>query len=146
QEESHFMRTRQGINRPVKLLAWAFVLLAGAAVAPAEEWVQFRGPDSSGIGTATGLPTTWGMDQNVVWKTPLPGPGGSSPIIVGDKVFVTSYSGYALSSDDPGDINALMRHLLCLDRATGKILWSKEFKAKMPESEYVGGNNTRHGY
>lgn len=129
-------------------IACASVLVSSvlAGQANAEEWVQFRGPNSAGISTATGIPTEWASDKNVVWSTKLPGPGGSSPIIVGDRVYVTSYSGYAESIDAPGDINNLKRHLICLERATGKILWEKEFKAVQPESEYVGGNNTRHGY
>ena len=124
------------------------LLLAALVTQPAvtEDWVQFRGPHSSGVGEGTGIPTTWSDTENVVWKTELPGPGGSSPIVVGDKVYITSYSGYAESIDEPGDMNNLMRHVLCLDRASGKVVWAKEFKAKMPESEYEGGNNTRHGY
>lgn len=142
------MRVKRSFCKTLSVFAWAALLGACSlgATAHAEEWVQFRGPNSAGISTATGLPTTWGTGQNVVWSTKLPGPGGSSPIIVGDKIFVTSYSGYAESADNPGDMNNLKRHLICLERASGKILWTKEFAAVMPESEYVGGNNTRHGY
>lgn len=136
------------VKRMERLVLGAFALvttLTGPS-ATAEDWMQFRGPNSAGVGEATGLPTTWSATENVVWKTELPGPGGSSPIVVGDKVYITSYSGYAESIDDPGNVNDLMRHVLCLDRASGKVVWSKDFKAKMPESDYVGGNNTRHGY
>ncbi len=123
-----------------------FALLGASNSAVAEDWVQFRGPDSAGIGHAEGLPTTWSATENVVWKRELPGPGGSSPIVLGERVFITSYSGYAESIDAPGDMTKLKRHLLCLDRATGDVVWEKEFAAKMPESEYEGGNNSRHGY
>lgn len=142
------MRTKKTYRSSFTALAWASILLAGslAGQAGAEEWVQFRGPGSMGISTATGLPTEWDAAKNVVWKTKLPGPGGSSPVIVGDRVYLTSYTGYAENIETPGDMNNLVRHLICLERASGKILWTKEFKAKMPESEYVGGNNTRHGY
>lgn len=142
------MQTTRSMRKGGRALVWTSALLAGAfaAAASAEEWVQFRGPGSQGVSSATGLPTTWGTGQNVVWSTKLPGPGGSSPIIVGDKVFVTSYTGYAETIENPGDLYNLVRHLICLERASGKILWTKEFKAKQPESEYVGGNNTRHGY
>jgi len=119
--------------------------LAGA-MASAEDWMQFRGPGSGGIGEATGIPATWSSTENVVWRTELPGPGGSSPIVVGERVYITSYSGYAESIDAPGNKNNLMRHVVCLDRASGNVVWSKEFKAKQPESDYTGGNNTRHGY
>lgn len=142
------MRVTRSYGKTLSAFAGATLFIAGVLSAPAraEEWVQFRGPNSAGISTATGLPTTWDSSQNVVWSTKLPGPGGSSPIIVGDKIFVTSYTGYAESIENPGDMNNLVRHLICLERGSGKILWTKEFKAKMPESEYVGGNNTRHGY
>lgn len=140
---------KSNLNRSfLKAMAWVSVLLAGSLAGQAfsEEWTQFRGPGSMGISSATGLPAEWSATSNIVWKTKLPGPGGSSPIIVGEKVFVTSYTGYAENADNPGDMNNLVRHLICLDRASGKILWTKDFKAKMPESEYVGGNNVRHGY
>ena len=114
-------------------IACASVLLSSvlAGQADAEEWVQFRGPGSAGISTATGIPTEWASDKNVVWSTKLPGPGGSSPIIVGDRVFVTSYSGYGESIEAPGDMNNLMRHLVCLERATGKILWTKDWNSSI---------------
>lgn len=126
----------------------SLLLLAALAALPAaaSDWTQFRGPDASGIAEGQNLPATWDSATNIVWDVELPGPGGSSPILIGDRVFVTSYSGYAESVDDPGDMEDLMRHVVCLDRASGEVLWSKEFEARMPESRYVGGNNTRHGY
>ena len=138
--------SRNGVRRlagfaGLALSAFAFIVPAHGA-----EWTQFRGPGSSGIAEAQGLPATWDSNTNIVWKMDLPGPGASSPIVVGDRVFVTSYSGYAESIENPGDMKNLMRHVLCLDRASGKVLWSKDYAAEMPESDYVGGNNTRHGY
>lgn len=114
--------------------------------AQGDEWTQFRGPDGSGTATANGLPATWDSQKNVVWKTELPGPGTSSPVILGNRIFLTCYSGYAESIENPGDQNQLMRHLVCVDRASGALLWRKDFKPKLPESDYRGGNNTRHGY
>ena len=121
--------------------------LAGASfAAQGDEWTQFRGPGGAGVATAEGLPTTWDSQKNIVWKAELPGPGTSSPVILGNRIFLTCYSGYAESIDNPGDQEQLMRHVVCVDRASGAILWTKEFKPKLPESEYRGGNNTRHGY
>lgn len=137
-------RAARGITRrtlPALALIATIALGAGAS-----DWTQFRGPGQDGIANATGLPATWDDTTNIAWKTPLPGPGGSSPIVVGDRVFLTSYSGYAESIENPGNMEDLMRHVVCLDRATGNVIWQKDFKAKMPESAYVGGNNTRHGY
>ena len=83
--------------------------------------------------------------ENIAWKTQLPGPGASSPITLGDKVFVTCYSGYGLDENEPGDLEHLQHHVLCIDRAQGKILWDKTVKARLPETSYKGFI-LRHGY
>lgn len=110
------------------------------------DWSRFRGPGGLGTSDATNLPTEWSSTKNVVWKTKLPGPGSSSPIVVGDRVFLTCYDGYALSVDDPGDESNLMRRVVCVDRTSGNILWQKDFKPHLPESKYSGGNDSWHGY
>lgn len=110
------------------------------------DWNRFRGPEGLGISAERGLPTEWSSTKNVVWKTKLPGAGTSSPIVVGERIYLTSYNGYALEVEEPGDVEKLARQVLCLDRATGKTVWTKTFAAKQPESEYSGGNNTWHGY
>ena len=84
---------------------------------PGDDWPQFRGPGGLGISRATGLPVTWSAQENVVWKTALPGPGGSSPIVIGDRIFVTCYSGYGIQAEQPGQMENLKRHLVCLNRA-----------------------------
>ena len=129
----------------------AFSLLATVSVAgvahAADDWSRFRGPGGLGVGeSATPLPTAWTPEANLAWKTPLPGPGASSPIIVGDRVFVTCYSGYGLSQEDPGAIENLVRHLVCVDLATGKQLWQADVKAALPEDPYSGIGVTAHGY
>jgi outer membrane protein assembly factor BamB len=111
----------------------------------AADWPQFRGPGGSGTSVETGLPTTWSATENVVWKTRLPGPGTSSPIVVGQHIYLTCYSGYGLEPDK-GDMDQLMRHLLCVDRATGKVLWTRDFKPVLPESKYRPGDDSKHGY
>jgi outer membrane protein assembly factor BamB len=77
-----------------------------------EEWSQFRGPNGSGVSATTGLPETFGPAKNVIWKTVLPA-GHSSPVLTSDRVFVTAH-----------DKDKLF--VICLDRATGKILWQRE--------------------
>lgn len=125
-------------------LLFAAVMLAAFASGGAD-WLQFRGPNGSGIGDDKGLPVVWSSKDGIVWQTPLPGPGTSSPIILGKRIYLTCYSGYGLQ-DGKGDMDKLMRHLLCIDRAKGTILWTKDFKPLLPESAYTGGNNTQHGY
>src|SRR5215468_2573770 len=91
-----------------------FLLPAGAA-----DWPQFRGPGGLGISQEKGLPESWDATKNLAWKAQLPGPGGSSPVVLGDRVFVTCYTGYGTGKGgNPAD---LRRHLLCLDRKSGDV-------------------------
>ena len=108
----------------------------------AESWMQFRGPGGQGITTEKGLPTTWTASENIAWKTLLPGPGTSSPILVGDKIYLTAYSGFNVAGES-GDMADLKRHLVCLDRKSGKLLWKKDIAAKLPEQERIRDD---HGY
>ncbi len=85
------------------------------SAAKAEDWPCFRGPSRQGISQEKNLPTQWSATTNIRWKTPIPGEGWSSPIVRGDRVFVTT-------AVDKGT----SLHLICLDRATGKIAWDKE--------------------
>lgn len=123
------------------------VLLSSTLAATAADWARFRGPNGSGIAPDDKpVPVEWSATKNLKWKTALPGPGSSSPIVVGDRIFVTCWSGYA--TDGPqsaGDITALKRHLVCVDRTTGKILWDKSVPARQPEEPY-GGMFAQNGY
>lgn len=124
------------------------LLAVNLAVVPwvvAGDWPQFRGTTGMGITNDKDLPVTWSSDSNMAWKTELPGPGTSSPIVVGDRIFLTCYSGYAVDQDDPGDISKLKRHVLGLDRANGKVLWTQEVPAVQPEHKY-GTYLDLHGY
>ena len=110
------------------------------------DWMQFRGLGGSGTSSETGLPTTWSSTENIVWRTKLPGPGTSSPIVLGKRVYLTCYSGYGLEPGK-GEMDKLMRHLVCIDRDKGSILWTKNFKPLLPESKYgPGSNESEHGY
>jgi outer membrane protein assembly factor BamB len=125
----------------------AFVLLCvlGVCAAVGADWRQFRGPGGLGTSAETGLPLEWSSQKNVVWRTRLPGPGGSSPVTVGDRIFLTCYTGYALDPKKPGDMADLRRHVLCVERRGGKIRWAKEIAPVLPEHEYQG-EGSYHGY
>ena len=113
----------------------------------AEDWSRFRGPNGTGVASdAKQLPTTWSPTKNLRWKVKLPGVGVSSPIVVSDRVFVTCYSGYGLDRSDPGDMKKLKRHLVCVERTKGKILWEKVVPPVLPEEEFIGMGVTVHGY
>lgn len=132
----------------MKRLIWigsVVVVLLGSFVFVRADWRQFRGPDGLGVSQETNLPTTWSSGKNLVWKTRLPGAGASSPVTVGERVFVTCYSGYAIDEKDPGKMDELKRHVLCINQKNGDILWHKEFKAELPEHNYAG-EGSYHGY
>ncbi|MGD9857939.1 MAG: PQQ-binding-like beta-propeller repeat protein [Planctomycetaceae bacterium] len=111
----------------------------------AGDWLRFRGPNGTGVSSDTKVPTAWSDTQNLKWKCELPGPGLSCPIVVGDKVFVTSYTGYGTSRENPGKMEDLQRHLICVDRNSGKILWNSTIAAVQPEDPYEGFMQ-EHGY
>ena len=109
------------------------------------DWPQFLGLGGSSVSFETGLPSEWDATKNVVWKTPLPGPGTSSPIVVGNKIFLTGYGGYGIDQDEPGDQKNLKLHLLCIDRKTGQVVWDRWQKPNIPVTDY-GGFLALHGY
>ena len=81
----------------------AVVLVVLVSVPPvlADDWPQFRGPGGAGVAPASSRPpTTWDGKTNIVWKTPLPGPGASSPVTFGKHAYLTCYKtqGPTLSS------------------------------------------------
>jgi outer membrane protein assembly factor BamB len=78
---------------PLKLLAPLCLLTACAGLAAAENWPTWRGPERDGICHETGLPTRWGPKQNIAWELPMPGQAGSTPIVWGDRIFLTSAEG-----------------------------------------------------
>ncbi|MCB1086632.1 MAG: PQQ-binding-like beta-propeller repeat protein [Verrucomicrobiae bacterium] len=125
------------------------VLLACAATATtnAGDWPGFRGPTADGVVPETDQPPLqWSETENLRWRTDLPGPGSSSPIVSGRRVYLSCYSGYGLDKTDPGDIAQLKRHALCLDAATGKILWDRTVAGTSTERPFQGEYITTHGY
>ena len=78
------------------LLACAAVLVLAEREVAAQNWPQWRGPSSLGVSSGSALPTTWSGTENLAWKTSLAGFGTSSPIVWGDRVFVTSQVGSAV--------------------------------------------------
>lgn len=136
------MNSRFTLRQAVWVLVIGLLPLGLAAPAGAD-WPGFRGPKTLGLSDERGLPTEWSGKQNLVWRTKLPGPGSSSPITSGDRIYVTCWTGYGTGSS--GDPEQLKRHLLAVDRTTGKIIWDKAVPAKQPETRYQG-YVTHHGY
>jgi len=120
----------------------AVSLTAFAQTSTSNNWPQWRGPHGSGISTEKNLPTEWSAEKNVLWITPVPGRGHSSPVVWGSKIFLTT----DLEGDvvpgakavehvragkvwvHPDSVSGDRKHtlkLLCLDRNTGKLLWER---------------------
>lgn len=87
----------------------------------AEEWLEFRGPTGQGHSIEKALPIEWSPTEHVLWKTNIPGVGWSSPIVVGNKVYVTT----AVSPESERAPDQSLR-LVCLNLESGDILWNKE--------------------
>jgi outer membrane protein assembly factor BamB len=109
----------------------AIVALWTAPLVHAENWPQFRGPTGQGISAEKKLPTQWSASENVAWKTPIPGDGWSSPVVFGDRIFLTATTAGGNKC-----------HVIALDRKSGKILWNKEVLAqetrrKEPKNSYA---------
>ena len=92
----------------------ATILLWICAASAAADWPQWRGPFFNGSSDAKGLPASWDTRTSVRWATPLPGEGGSTPVIAGGRVFLTS-----------ADRRNKNLYAFCLDQRDGKVLWSK---------------------
>ena len=118
------------------------VSLIASSTSFAEDWPAFRGPTGMGVSTSKNTPIKWGVKENITWKTELPGGGTSSPVIFGDKIYLTAYTGFGLQGQ-PGSPEQLQRHVLCLDKASGKILWTKTLPSVLPDGPPPRDN---HGF
>ena len=103
----------------------AFLLVT--TVTQADNWPQWRGPDSDGISHAKGIPTTWSKTKNVAWRLPLPGPAGATPVVWDDRIFISSIEG-----DD----------LVLLAASTdGKELWKRKVGSGNRDARGGEGNS-----
>lgn len=142
------MATKQSSLLPKFLLSLAIGLTA-TAYSQAQDWLRFRGNDGSGVSTESASTVAeFSQEKNLAWKTELPGAGASAPIIVGDKVIVTCYSGYGMSRDRNalGNMDDLKRHVACYNKTTGEKTWQKDFDSVLPEDAFSGMGVPEHGY
>lgn len=126
--------------KSVIALALATVSLHAAT---STDWPRFLGPTGAAIAAESKAPLKWSDSENIAWKAELPGPGSSSPIVFGEKVFITCWTGYG--ADANADMASLTRHLICLSKADGKILWDAKVPSAAAEDAYQGFI-TEHGY
>ena len=93
--------------------------LSLTAWAQRNDWPEFRGPDGQGHSVAKDVPTEWSAKKNVKWRVAIAGRGWSSPVLFANRLYLTT--AVADSAIDPISLRAL-----CVDAATGKILWDVE--------------------
>jgi len=124
-----------------------FLALSTLPLTAGDEWPQFRGPNSAGVADDPKLPESWSSTRNVLWKTGIPGSGWSSPVVWGDRIFVTSvistvapetpkkglYFG-GNRENIPADEHRWM--VYAVDWKTGKILWEREVYRGAPRSSH----------
>ncbi len=108
-------------------------------------WPRFRGPNGTGVAPDGSVPLHWSATENLKWRLELPGPGSSSPIVWGDRIFVTCYTGYGDGKSEGAEPLDLVRHLLCVELPTGKLLWTASEPATEAEDAYEG-YLPEHGY
>ena len=77
------------------------MIIAGAGALQAQNWPHWRGPTASGVSAETGLPSRWSATEGIAWKAPIRGLGVSSPVVWGNRVFVTSQVGVGASRQGP---------------------------------------------
>src|ERR1051325_1208297 len=138
------MKRTEGKRRRLRalLIVIGFTIAGGGARGQNANWAQWRGKDGSGISAEKDLPTEWSDTKNVRWKTMIPGRGHSSPIVWGDRVFLTtSVEGAVIPGaeavkhyqkgqpyihpDSVGADHSYAMKLLCLDARSGRILWQQ---------------------
>lgn len=102
------------------------------------DWTRFRGPQGSGVSPKANIPTRFNESENVVWKVNLRGEGASSPVVWGQRIFLTSFS-----REGSSGAAGLNRHVLCLDKENGHEIWRVNIPADLPEQENIREN---HGY
>ena len=117
-------------NRTRLIVSVCLLVMFSIGVLAGDDWSRFRGPNGTGVSTETNLPTDFGPDKSVVWKTPLP-PGHSSPVLSRTRIFVTAHD---------GDKKSGKLVVIALDRKTGKEVWRREVpRAKNGRLENVNG-------
>jgi outer membrane protein assembly factor BamB len=123
----------------LRFTGWFALLLVSSAFAAAGDWPHWRGPNDDGMAKGD-APLHWSDDEHIAWKAPVPGRGFSSPVVWGDRIFLTT----AVPTGSAAGRGDLVEHkfmVLCFDRKTGKQLWEKVAKVATPHQ----GHHPQYG-
>ena len=130
--------------RKCRELSVCFSFLLACSSVPGEEWTQFRGSDY-GRTSETQVNELWDS-STVAWKTPLPGRGASSPVLFGENIYLTAYTGYGTTHENPGSESDLQRHLFCIAAADGSVVWKNAVPTTSPKNPYNSWGVGKHGF
>ena len=106
-------------------------LTCGAAMAASDDWAHWRGPGLDGVARGD-APLSWSDTQNVKWKIDLRGKGNSSPVIWGDKIFLTT----AVPGELAPELADQSLIVMCFDKRTGEKLWERTATTFTPHEGY----------
>jgi outer membrane protein assembly factor BamB len=136
----------------MKRLAAAFLIVTSFSLVYADNWPSWRGPGSLGISSEKGIPAKWDPAKNIKWKVEVPGLGHSSPIVWGDRIFVTTavnsdpreanwQKGFPMGTRNP-DASEISWKVLCFDKENGKLLWEQTAVTRKP----ANARQTKNSY
>lgn len=117
----------------------AFLLLIFLAPVLAQDWPQFRGPQSNNTFAGGGVPLKWSKSDHAAWRVDLPGKGWSSPVLANGKLYLTTAVARGSDQDARG---ARSLRALCLDAADGKVIWNEEVFAESADTPAIHSKNS----
>ncbi|MBU4254201.1 MAG: PQQ-like beta-propeller repeat protein [Acidobacteria bacterium] len=139
-------------NRIPEVLICLLILIGGATTQAQDNWPRWRGPNQDGISSSRGLATEWSLTTNILWKTELPSWSAATPVIWGDRIFITSPSASepdqpseTAGAPEPGDSQTQgqkrrarpqmdpggnILYLFCIAKTDGRILWKQVLDTK----------------
>src|SRR5262245_41159438 len=146
----------RGMSTKRPLVTGTVLLIALSATPHAQDpavasrhWHQWRGPDATGVSTTADPPLEWSETKNIRWKVEIPGRGSSSPIVWGDRVFVSTAVPVGIDGAAQhaprGGANPRGKHrfvVMALDRKTGKTIWERVAREQEPHEGSHFDNGT----
>jgi outer membrane protein assembly factor BamB len=136
----------------MRKIATVLLFIVSFSCVYAENWPSWRGPEATSVSKETGIPAKWDMSQNLRWKVEVPGLGHSSPIVWGNRIFLTTavnsnpaeenfQKGFPMTNREP-DTGEISWKVLCYDKKTGRLLWEKTAITQKPRN----GRHIKNSY